>query len=210
MKKILTLCVAASCSINGFTQSFEGTIEFKQQTTLDTQSYIYYIKGDKVRIDNISKVRKVEGSFIIDLKDNKMIFLSHERKLWGEQQSPMAATVNGKPEVTKTKNTKTIQGFKCTEYVVKNKDENTQISFWIASGKFDFFDRLLKVLNRKDKPAVYYQQITGLPDGDFPFLAVESPMDGKERGRLEVTKIDKKVIDAKMFEIPAGYLKFEK
>ncbi|MFI5222507.1 MAG: hypothetical protein ACHQK8_09290, partial [Bacteroidia bacterium] len=69
-------------------QSFEGVIEFKKQTATDTVNYIYYVKGDKVRLDEIgSKSKKVEGSFIIDLKTHSMVSLSHERKLYIEQAS---------------------------------------------------------------------------------------------------------------------------
>src|SRR6266576_1272713 len=105
-------------------QSFEGTIEFKKQTATDTVSYVYYVKGDKIRLDEIgSKSKKVEGSFLIDLKTNSMTSLSHDRKLYIEQASGAPAAMTGKAEVKKTGNVKTIQGVKCNEYVVKNADE---------------------------------------------------------------------------------------
>src|SRR5437868_5835401 len=112
-------------------QSFEGVIEFKKQTTTDTVNYVYYVKGDKVRLDEIgSKSKKVEGSFIIDLKANQMLSLSHERKLYIEQGSGTPPVMIGKAEVKKTGNVKTIQGIKCTEYVVKNPDEKVQVTYW--------------------------------------------------------------------------------
>lgn len=192
-------------------QSFEGVIEFRKQTSTDTISYLYYVKGDKVRLDEIgNKSKKVEGSFIIDLKTSSMIALSHERKLYIEQAQGAPATVNGKTEVTKTKNEKTIQGFKCSEYVVKNTEENIEIHYWLASGNFTFFSKLLKILNRKDKTSVYYQQITGT-DGMFPFLSSQTAVGStKEDVKLEVTKFQKKVVDANLFEIPKDYQKFQK
>ncbi len=192
-------------------QSFEGTIEFRQQTPTDTTDRVYYVKGDKIRIDEIGHVsKKVEGTFIVNVKDNKMIFLSHERKLWGEQPSGAPGTMKGTPAVTKTKESKTIQGYKCMKFVVKNPDDNTQIVYWIAPGKFDFFQKMMKILNRKEKVAVYYMKLTGV-DGMFPFLAVETGIDGKdERSRLEVTKVEKKTVDPAMLEIPKGYTKLEK
>jgi hypothetical protein len=204
--------VVAVLAFTGFAsaQAFEGVIEFKKQSSTDTITYIYYVKGNKVRLDEIgSKSRKVEGTFLVDQKDKKMISLSHDRKLYMDKAPSAPAVVSGKPEITKTKNTRTIQGYKCTEYTVKNKDENTQISYWIASGKFDFFIPFLKLINQKQKFSTYYLQLTGV-EGGFPMLAVESAMDNTEKGRLEVTKIEKKVLDASLFEIPKGYLKFEK
>lgn len=192
-------------------QSFEGVIEFKKQTSTDTVNYIYHVKGDKVRLDEIgNKSKKVEGSFIIDLKTSSMVSLSHERKLYIEQAPGTPATVMGKPEVKKTANVKTILGTKCTEYVVKNPDEKVQVTYWMGSGKYDFFFKLLKVLNRKDKSAVYVQQLTGV-DGMFPFLSSQVNLEtGKEEVKMEVTKIDKKTVDTAKFDIPKDYQKFQK
>ena len=212
MKKLfLTALFGISGILMVSAQSFEGVIEFKKQTTTDTVNYIYYVKGDKVRLDEIgSKSKKVEGSFIIDLKTSSMLSLSHERKLYIEQASGTPATMNGKPDVKKTGASKTIQGVKCNEYVVKNADEKVQVTYWMAEGKYDFFFKLLKILNRKDKSAVYVQQITGV-DGSFPFLSSQVNLDtNKEEVKMEVTKLQKKAVDASMFEVPKEYQKFQK
>ena len=39
-----------------FAQAFEGVIEFKKLTTTDTINYVYYVKGAKVRIDEIGSI----------------------------------------------------------------------------------------------------------------------------------------------------------
>ncbi|MFI5164148.1 MAG: DUF4412 domain-containing protein, partial [Bacteroidia bacterium] len=191
--------------------SFEGVIEFKKQTTTDTVNYIYYIKGDKVRLDEIgSKSKKAEGSFIIDLKTNQILSLSHDRKLYIEQGSGNPAVMTGKADVKKTGNTKTLQGMKCTEYVVRNDDEKVQVTYWMAGTNFDFFFKLLKVLNRKDKSSVYVQQITGA-EGSFPFLSSQLNLEtNKEEVKMEVTKVEKKTVDASKFEVPKDYQKFQK
>lgn len=212
MKKLfLTSFFAITGMLIASAQSFEGVIEFKKQTSTDTVNYIYYVKGDKVRLDEIgSKSKKVEGSFIIDLKTNSMVSLSHERKLYIEQASGTPAIVAGKPEVTKTKNVKIILGVKCNEYVVKNADEKVQVTYWMGAGKFDFFFKLLKVLNRKDKSALYVQQLTGV-DGMFPFLSSQVNLEtGKEEIKMEAAKIEKKTVDANMFAMPKDYQKFQK
>lgn len=212
MKKLFLLFLFATAgTVIASAQSFEGVIEFRKQTTTDTVNYVYHIKGDKVRLDEIgNKSKKVEGSFIIDLKSNSMTSLSHERKLYIEQASGTPATVTGKPEVKKTGNVKTIQGQKCNEYVVKNPEEKVQVTYWLANGKYDFFLKLLKILNRKDKSALYFQQLTDV-EGMFPFLSSQVNLEtGKEEVKMEVTKVEKKTIDATKFEIPKDYQKFQK
>ncbi len=216
MKKIFfPLFVLISLLINSnsvYSQAFEGIIEFKKQTDFDTISYIYYIKGDKIRVDEIGANygETQGGSYFIDTKEKKIIAVSHARRLYFEQPaSPVPANTKGTPEVTKTKNTKVISGQTCTEYVVKCKEENTQISYWLASGNYNFFSPMLKLLNRKDKSSVYFTKLTGV-EGMFPFLSVETTIGGKdENTRLEVIKIQKKTIPASKFEIPKGYQKSE-
>lgn len=207
--KITALAFIAFTPAAVMAQSFEGVIEFKKMTESDTTGYIYYIKGDKVRIDEIgTRSKKVEGSFIIDTKAGTMKFLSHDRQTWGAHKSGAAPAVAGKPVITKTTNTKVLHGYKCTEYVVKNPDENTTISYWMASGKFTFFKPMLKLLNRKEKFATYYLLLP-VKDGAFSLIAKQTDNSGKETGRLEVTRIEKKTIDAAQFEVPKEYKEFK-
>jgi hypothetical protein len=205
---VVIVMVAFSCS--AFAQ-FEGVIEFKKASSTDTTNYIYYVKGNMVRIDEIgAKSHKVEGSFIVDLDAKTMKSLNHERKLYMDQPTPAAPTIKGTCTVKKGQNVKNLQGYKCVEYIVTNNDENTQISYYIADGKFSFFEKLLRQLNRKDKSSTYYLQITDAKNM-FPMLSVQTDIStGKETTKLEVTKITKKDVDPTMFEIPKGYNKFEK
>ena len=191
-------------------QSFEGTIEFKKSTTIDTTNYVYTVKGNLVRIDEIgAKSRKVEGSFLVDLDAKTMKFLNHERKLYGDQNTASAPAIKGNCTVKKGQNVKNLQGYKCVEYIVTNNEENTQITYYIADGKFSFFEKLLRQLNRKEKSAIYFLQISDVKNM-FPMLSIQTDLSGKEVGKLEVTKITKKEVDPSLFEIPKGYNKFEK
>src|SRR5688572_24303000 len=108
LKSLILLTLVSFTGLAAIAQSFEGTIEFKKKTTADTTKYIYYIKGDKIRIDEIGvKSGKPEGTFLVDTKENKMISLSHERKIFMDKTQGAPPTVLGKPAVSKTKNTKT-------------------------------------------------------------------------------------------------------
>lgn len=214
MKKFLTtlvilLAATIALPVSVSAQTFEGVIEFKKMSDKDTTNYVYYVKGDKVRIDEIgSKSKKVEGSFLIDTKAGTMKFLSHDRKTWGEHKPGAPQVVSGSPVITKGAATKTLHGYKCSEYIVKNEAEGTQISFWVTGGKFSFFKPMIKLLNRKEKFATYFQ-LLNVKDGSFSFLAIQSDLSGKETGRLEVTKIEKKPVDASQFEVPKDYKEFK-
>lgn len=202
---IVMIIVSSTVAIG---QSFEGTIEFKKETPTDTTNYVYYVKGYLVRIDEIgSKSHKAEGTFLVDMDQKTMKSLNHDRKLYMDQPTPPSPTMKGKCEIKKGE-VKNLQGYKCVEYVVTNAAENTQISYWVAEGKFSFFEKLLHQLNRKDKSSVYFLQIPNIKN-TFPMLSIQKDSDGKEQMRLEVTKITKKEIDPTMFDLPRDYNKFE-
>lgn len=189
-------------------QSFEGIIEFKKETPTDTINYVYYVKDYLVRIDEIgTKSHKAEGTFLIDMDQKTMKSLNHDRKLYMDQPTPATPTLKGTCTVTKA-DVKNLQGYKCVGYVVTNTEENTKISYWVADGKFSFFEKLLRQLNRKDKSSVYFLQIPSIKNS-FPMLSVQQSLDGKDQMRLEVTKIIKKEVDPTMFDVPRDYNKFE-
>jgi hypothetical protein len=208
-KKIALVALLAPVMMSA--QSFTGSIEFKNYTPKDTNILVYNVKDKAVRLDQFGKkTSAVEGSFVFDLSANTIKFVNPKRKVWGEHKSDTPPIMKGVCESAKTKNTKTIQGIKCTEYTVKNTEENTIISYWIAAGKYDFFVPLVKLWNRKDKQSVYFNQLKELPEGAMPMLSEEKQIsDGKLVTKLEVTKITKGGVDEAKLAVPADYKKFE-
>lgn len=211
MNKIKLLVASLSLSVMAVAQSYEGSIEFKMETTKDTTTNIYYVKGNDVKLDQIGrKSGKVEGSFVFNLATNEIRFVNPVRKVWGEHKSETAPMIKGTCVSSKGTNTKMVQGQKCTEYIVKNTEENTQITYWIAPGKYDFFMPLVKAWNRKDKQSIYFNQIKDLPKGSMPLLSEEKQIsDGKLISKLEVSKMTKGGVDPSKLAIPADYKKFE-
>jgi len=210
MKKIVLSIALFAFSVAAFAQ-FEGSIEFRMETKKDTTTNVYYVKGNNVKLDQIGKKSgKVEGSFVFDLAGKTIKFVNPARKVWGDHKSETPPTINGTCEVSKLKTTKMVAGKMCTQYVVKNTAENTQITYWIASEKYDFFVPLVKLWNRKDKQSIYFNQIKDLPKGAMPMMSVETSLDGKTTvSKLEVIKMEKKSVDAGMVSVPSDYKKFE-
>jgi len=211
MNKIKLLVASLSLSVMAFAQSFEGSIEFKMETSADTTTNIYYVKGNNVRLDQIGrKSGRVEGFFLFDLSANEMKSLSPVRKVWTEHKSETIPVIKGTCVSTKGANTKMIHGQKCSEYIVKNAEENTEVTYWIISGKYEFFAGMVKLWNRKDKQSIYFNQIKDLPKGSMPMMSEEKSIStGAVITKLEVTKLTKTSVDASKFAIPADYKKFE-
>ena len=88
MNKIKLLAASLTLSALAIAQSFEGSIEFKMETSKDTTTNIYYVKGPNVKLDQIGKKSgKVEGSFVFNTQTNEIKFVNPVRKVWGEHKS---------------------------------------------------------------------------------------------------------------------------
>jgi hypothetical protein len=210
MKKIIITLSSIFIAINAIAQTFNGNIEFKSYNLRDTTTNVYIVKDKLIKLDNYKKSQTImEGSFIFDLNANTVKFLNPKRRVWGINKSETPPIIKGQCVVTKG-GTKKIQGTNCTEYIVKNTEENTQITYWIATEKYNFFIPLLKLWNRKDKQSIYFAKIEGLPEGSMPFLSEEKSIsDGKVISKLEVIKITKRTPEDSELEVPAGYNKYD-
>lgn len=189
---------------------FEGTIEFIQSNGIDTSFYEYYVKGNNVKVDNFDpKTKNIEGTFLLDLAAQKMTAVSPVRKIYFNQAASAPAKPTGTPTSTKTGATKKINGYTCTEYVVVDAEEGMKIHYWLASGHFDFFVGMLKILNRKDKFSEYYLQIPAI-QGMFPMLAYQEDLSGNKKGEMKAVKLIKSQVSDDTFKVPAGYKEFQK
>jgi hypothetical protein len=190
--------------------AFEGSIEFMQCIGTDTTFYSYDIKSTHVRIKNIDvKSNKDIGIYLMDLSAKTTIAISPLRRIYKDEPTPATVKVSGDPKVTKTTNTKTINGYKCTEYVVENAKDGIKISYWIANGNFEFFLPMMNILNRSDNFSLYYMQIKN-SQNMFPMEAYETDLSGTAKGFMKATKVTAGTVAAQTFVVPEGYKKFEK
>lgn len=189
-------------------QAFEGIIEFTKTTGPVITNYKYYVKGDHIRIEEISARGDVQGIMLVDTRDRTVIALSPDRKLYMDVPN-MRLPKEVETEVKKTGEMKDMAGYKCEKWVVKSVKEDRVLTYWVAADEFTFFVPLLETLNRKDEQAVFFLDI---PDakGVFPMLGLEQKLDGAEVTKLQVTKVTKGVQKPALFEVPAGYNKFER
>lgn len=189
-------------------QGFSGTLEFRYITPKDTNMNTYLVKNKLVRLDQYGRKGTVDGSYLFDLATNEMKWTNPKRKLWGFLKSETPQVIRGQCVVTKG-GSKTIAGQKCVEYIVKNTEENTIITYWIAEAKFNFFIPMVKLWNKKDKQSIYFGQIKGLPEGSMPMASEEKQLsDGKVLTSLEVLKVNNTPPAETAFVIPAEYEKF--
>ncbi len=209
MKKIAAIMLGVTLGSMAFaTGPFQGTIKFTKTIGPVTANYIYYVKGDKIRVEELGENGEIQGIMIVDTKENTVKALSPERKMYIDVPNKRPARET-EVFVQKTNNTKVINGYNCTEVKVTGKEDGREVTFWAADDDFDFMIPMLETLNRKDKMAVYFMNIPNLK-GAFPMVGVERKTDGVELTKLQVVDVNKTDLNNDLFAIPKEYTKFER
>ena len=203
MKSLVVTIAAFLVSVSLLAQ-FEGTIEFRKVKAGKASTYIYYVKGDFVRLEEFGPNRTIPDIALINLKEEKVYLLSPERKSYMILRTNESGKDMSKTTVEMTKETKTILGYPTKKWVISNADLNARVTYWVTEGNYDFFVALLSALKRKDYHALFYQQVPAAI-GYFPMVSLWSDMSGKEIERLEVVKIDPHTLYGNLFSIPSDY-----
>lgn len=211
VKKLLFIVIIPILSFQIFAQqSFEGSIFFARITNIDTSYFAYHVKGDMVRIDELNKDKEIMNSLLVDIKNQKLTAMSPAKKLYMKMHvNPYSPEPDKNFEIIKTDNKKSILGYDCMQWRVKNKSQNTEISYWIADNNFCFFSDLLKILNRSEKQAKFFLQIPGTKCLG-PLLSEERTLLRGQKMKLSVIDIKKSKLDNSLFQIPADYKNFER
>jgi hypothetical protein len=184
------------------------------------------VKGNKFRTDmpagiqGADKIGHVYGIVDSDAKkafiviDNQKEVVEIDMNTIGDQVKAMAPptkpTAPGTPEppkyppkVTKTGKTDTVAGYSCEIWDIQNTEpgDKSKADVCVAQQGVSWFH-----FPMTGAPAEY-AALGELVDGShFPLRAVATGKDGvTEQGRVEVTKIDKKPLDANLFIPPPAY-----
>jgi hypothetical protein len=192
-------------------QAFEGEIIFTKLTAKDTAYYSYKIKGSKLRIEELDKHLKMLNYMLIDVSKPSVLAVNPKRKLYVEMSTYSRLDYRDTTEfvIYKTENYKRIKGYKCFQWRVRNKKQNTEVAYWVSNDFHISFANFLKLMNNDENCSVYYLNIPNT-DGFFPLLAVERTVLREWKSSLEVMKIEKKNLSTALFKIPDNYKMFRK
>jgi len=210
MKKftfLFTICLFFTST--AFCQnSFEGKITCMQYNGVDTSYFSFYVKNEHVKFtDSKTDTGKEQSIILVNFKANTTVTLSPQRRQYYDYHAPDFQKLPGKTNVTKTTNTKTINGYLCTEYIVENQQEDAKISYWIADGNFTFFLPMLKALSLNY--GYYCQYYLEIPNTSnmFPMEAYKTDMKGNTKGFMKATKVTSVSLEDGIFFIPQSYTK---
>ena len=205
---LLAFAILFFLSPKNFSQStFEGKVVIETTDNGETNTLNYYSKGDMARFD-VNSARG-EANVIFDKKNKKMLMIMPSMKMYME--FPLDMELGGdylkgndsdkksNTDFVKTGETKTINGYKCDKWVIKEDDKTSEAWMTKDLGGFIFFQSPMG----KSEKQKWQEDIEN--SGYFPMLVIEKDSDGNETGRFEVKSVEKKSLDDSFFAVPAGY-----
>ncbi|HEX2935438.1 MAG TPA: DUF4412 domain-containing protein [Bacteroidales bacterium] len=208
-KTVIIFSILITYSISLLATDFEGRIILSKQSLYDTTIYEYTVKENHVRIDIKNPQAQIVQSLIIDLEEESITALSPNLRLYTTLKKNSYAKDYDKAEyeLIKTPNFKLINGYKCFLWHVRNKRQDSDITFWITELKFDFLPKVVALLSRTDdynEIINYYIQIE-LDNNFFPMLIIDRTLLQEEKSKLMVTDILNEPVSDKAFEISKDY-----
>ncbi|MBC7788420.1 MAG: DUF4412 domain-containing protein [Anaerolineae bacterium] len=179
--------------------TFEGILTMKVSGPQNTvpRTMKYYVRNGVMRLEMEGKDGP-QGYTITDPRKQVSYTVVPGQRMYME----MAAAPNTvekinktEPQITRTGRTETIAGHKCEHWIIKSEAEESDVC--VAKGLGKFFGA---ASGGQGEPA----WIRKLGADFFPLRYSKA---GETRAALEVTRIEKRSLDASLFEPPAGFKK---
>ena len=189
-----------------FAAAFEGVAHFKSSTQEGYGSeFDYFIKGEKARMETQGD-RHGKAAIILDLPAKKVVMLMAQQKM--AMEMPMGEPTAGqkdKAELVRTGKTQTLLGYPAEQLLYKSDEGETEI--WGAKG-LGYFGGMHGRPGAGEGSPAWTRELKA--QGLFPLLVINKSKDGKEVGRLEATKVEKKSLSDDLFVVPPDYKKFDR
>ncbi|HPD96428.1 MAG: DUF4412 domain-containing protein [Bacteroidales bacterium] len=184
--------------------NFEGKIKLVKESIYDTLVLNLLVKGDWIRMDEFNSNGELNQSFLINLKNEKIYALSFAKKQYAELEQTSTSLTTSNLEVIKSPNSKEINGTVCNQWRVKDKNNNTVVTYWMSRQHFDFFPILVDVLSKSQTPLSI---LSTLPNSSniFPMEVVSRTNLRKFMESIRVVKIENKSLPKQDFIIPKNF-----
>lgn len=190
-------------------KDFKGILKYIEYTPFDTTYYKVYISDGRIRVDlfeNKDQQNEAEKITIYDFRQKKILALKPSEHIYktleaNEEQNVSTDGCVLKPNI---RNYKIINGYKCVQYRVKNKSENTDVTYWIPEEEFPFY---YKMVSMKKSMHRYHKYFYVLPNYEvaFPMQITERSLFREVKSSIKVVEIDEAVVSDQIFQIPEGY-----
>lgn len=210
MKLICTIVLAIILPSSLFAYSnvgdFEGKIKVLKEGAYDTLWVEIIVKGGLARVDEYSKQKTLLRSYIVNLTSGSIYILSFNNRMYTHVKS-ISPQVASNIEVVKSENHTEINGVKCYQWRVKDKNSFTETTYWVAPKQYGFTDKLFRVLANTGSAL---EEMAKMPpaNGAWPLMVVDRTKFRKIRSTTRVIEVKPMRIAENAFQIPKGFTEF--
>lgn len=203
MRKIYLALLFSLVAVLAWSQgTFEGEVNYVKTSFSDTSYYTYIIKGNRVRINESNKYKTVVKSYIINLQDNSIIVLNPSMQIYTTIDSKNVTGAGQGMSVINTGNYKYINGYKCDQWRVKNEKENTEITYWVAGGNYNFYTSISQVAIPLEDYYLFYNALpTAKVKGGLPLLIEDKTLLRASKSTLSIISIKSRPVSDTVFRI---------
>jgi Domain of unknown function (DUF4412) len=206
---IATLFVAAlSCPSLAF--AFEGVISFKSNYWGEASEFQYYSKDERNRIET-QRARHGRAAVIMDFKTKKVSMLLLNLRLamvMNMNFATLLASNDAAGKLTRMGESKLVLGYRAEQFLHDGEEEHTEIWGTTGLGLFVGLHPTSSMFGRTGGAPPWVRALR--EQGIFPLIVIRTDKDGKERGRMEATAIENKVLSDDLFEVPPRYITYNK
>ena len=190
-------------------KEFTGTLKYIEYTPFDTTYFTVYITKENIRIDtyNDRENKNIDKVMIYHLNEDKVFAIKPSKEIYKSIgiERKHEYSREGCEVILNKDNFKYINDYKCVQYRIKDKLNDTDVTYWIPEEDFPFYCDLAEM---KFSLQATHKYFFLLPNSKVAF-----PMQSTERSLLREEKFSYKVIEmtetnelnAKLFSIPEGY-----
>ena len=206
MRKYLILILLIG--VCKYLSAFEGNVQITRQSQYDTTYFIFHIKEPNARIDEFSNNGKLIKSYLINLDTEAVTALNPGLKLYIEMPKKEGiSSAKQKFDIIKTKNFKVIEGKTCYQWRVRNRELDSEVTYWVTESDIAVMQKLYKILSSTEKYSSILSFYMNIPDRDgfIPLVAVERNLLREEKQSMVITSINARKVPVKLFQIPLNY-----
>lgn len=203
-----TLAVIISVINSCFLFAFEGNVQLTRQSQYDTTYFVFYVKDSRVRVDEFNASGQLNKTLLVDLETESIIALSPALKVYANLSRKISDTrISPRFDVIKTSNFKIIEGNKCYQWRVRNRELDCEITYWVMESELSVMQKLYRILDTTENYSSIPSYFRHIPDtaGFVPLVAIERNLVREQKQSLLVTSINSRKVPSKLFEIPNDY-----
>lgn len=202
-----------STSLSMGQDNFEGKIKFKVTHEDDVMFIDYFIKDDNLRMEmgenaDAVFIKNEDKSFV--LMPGEKMYMDLDNSIFSKIQGMAGMNEDEEEDDNdeeidfnkyKTGKTKTIQGYKCHQWIFKDDEDDEEVEAWVTDELGNFM--LMKSPMGAGFSPGWSTSVSN--NGFFPILVITKDEDGDVSSRFEASEVNKQSLDSDLFSPPSNY-----